>query len=163
MLPGLGAHAGRGQSRKAAALGRRACTHIRPLRSIGRAMVAAAVAATAAVEVAPPFPAVGVAAAAAAPAVVAALRVRVPGPGVVHVFQPLPRLLPVLDEDAGSVGRRGQPWTPRGAYPRGGFMRENGRGRRCNLSPVWLRVCGSVWLPVMVWQRSKGVGRLSRR
>ena len=88
----------------------------------------------AAVEVAAPFPAVGATAAAAAPAVVAALRVRVPGPGVVCVFQPLPRLLPVLDEDAGSVGRRGQPWSPRRAYPRRGFMRGNGRGRRCNLS-----------------------------
>ena len=87
-----------------------------------------------AVEVAAPFPAVGVAAAAAAPTVVAALRVRVPGPGVVCVFQPLPRLLPVLDEDAGSVGTRGQPWSPPGAYPRGGFMRGNGRGRWCNLS-----------------------------
>ena len=81
-----------------------------------------------------PFPAVGATAAAAAPAVVAALRVWVPGPGVVCVFQPLPRLLPVLDEDAGSVGRRGQPWSPRRAYPRRGFMRGNGRGRRCNLS-----------------------------
>ena len=127
-------HAGRGQSRKAAASGKRARIRIRPLRSIGRAMAAAAVAATAAVEVAAPFPAVGATAAAAAPAVVAALRVRVPGPGVVCVFQPLPRLLPVLDEDAGSVGRRGQPWSPRGAYPRRGFMRGNGRGRRCNLS-----------------------------
>ena len=78
-------------------------------------------------------------------------------------FQPLPRLLPVLDEDAGSVCRWGQPSSPRGAYPRGGFMRENGRGRRCNLSQVWLRVCGSVWLPLMVRQRSKGVGGLSRR
>ena len=74
-----------------------------------------------------------------------------------------PRLLPVLDEDAGSVGRRGQPWSPRGAYPRRGFMRGNGRGRRCNLSQVWLRVCGSVWLPLTVWQRSKGVGGLSRQ
>ena len=91
-------------------------------------------AAAAAVEVAAPFPAVGIAAAAAAPTVVAALRVRVPGPGVVCVFQSLPRLLPVLDEDTGSVGRRGQPWSPRGAYPRGGFMRGNGRGRPCNLS-----------------------------
>ena len=27
-------------------------------------------------------------------------------------------------------------------------MHGNGRGRRCNLSQVWLRVCGSVWLPV---------------
>ena len=140
-------------------------------RSIGRAMAAAAaaaaVAATAAVEVggsAAPFPAVGGAqAAAAAPAVVAALRVRVPGPGVVCVFQPLPRLLPVLDEDTGSVGRRGQPWSPRGAYPRIGFMRGNGRGRRCNLSQVWLRVCGSVWLPLTVWQRSRGMGGLSRQ
>ena len=114
--------------------GKRARTRIRPLRSIGRAMAAAAVAATAAVEMAAPFPAVGATAAAAAPAVVAALRVRVPGPGVVCVFQPLPRLLPVLDEDAGSVGRRGQPWSPRGAYPPRGFMRGNGRGRRCNLS-----------------------------
>ena len=77
MLPGLGAHAGRGQSRKAVASGRRACTRTRPLRSIGRAIAAAAVAATAAIEVVAPFPAVGVAAAAAAPAVVAALRVRV--------------------------------------------------------------------------------------
>ena len=136
---------------------------IRPLRSIGRAMAAAAVAATAAVEVAAPFPAVGATAAAAAPAVVAALRVRVPGPGVACVFQPLPRLLPVLDEDAGSVGRRGQPWSPRGAYPRRGFMRGNGRGRRCNLSQVWLRVSGSVWLPLTVWQRPKGVGGLSRQ
>ena len=110
-----------------------------------------------------PFPAVGATAAAAAPAVVAAQRVRVPGPGVVCVFQPLPRLLPVLDEDAGSVGRRGQPWSPRGAYPRRGFMRGNGRGRRCNLSQVWLRVCGSAWLPLTVWQRSKGVGGLSRQ
>ena len=67
-------------------------------------------AATAVVEVAAPFPAVGATATAAAPAVVAALRVRVPGPGVVCVFQPLPRLLLVLDEDVGSVGRRGQPW-----------------------------------------------------
>ena len=89
-----------------------------------------AAAVAAAVEVAAPFPAVGVAAAAAAPTVVAALRVRMPGPGVVCVFQPLPRLLPVLDKDAGSVGRRGQPWAPRGAYPRRGFMRGNGRGRR---------------------------------
>ena len=97
-----------------------------PAKKYRRAMAAAAVAATAAVEVAAPFPAVG-AKAAAAPVVVAVLRVRVPGPGVVCVFQPLPRLLPVLDDDTGSVGRRGQPWSPRGAYPRRGFMRGNGR------------------------------------
>ena len=70
-------------------------------------------AAAAAVEVAAPFLAVGAKAAAAAPAMVAALRVRVLGPGVVCVCQPLPRLLPVLDEHTGSVGRRGQPWSPR--------------------------------------------------
>ena len=84
-------------------------------------------AATAAAEVAAPFPSVGATAAAAAPAVVAALRVRVPGPGVVCVFQPLPRLLPVRDENAGSVGRRGQPWSPRGAYPRRIYARERSR------------------------------------
>ena len=147
-----------------AASGRRACSRIRPLRSIGRAMAAAAAVATAAVEVAAPPPAVGVAVAAAAPAVVAAPRVRVSGPGVVCVFQLLPRLLPVLDEHTGSVGRRSQHWSPRGAYPRGGLMRGNGRGRRCNLSQVWLRICGTgVWLPLTGWQRSKGVGGLSRR
>ena len=134
-----------------------------PAKKYRRAMAAAAVAATAAVEVAAPFPAVGAKAAAAAPVVVAVLRVRVPGPGVVCVFQPLPRLLPALDDDTGSVGRRGQPWSPRGAYPRRGFMRGNGRGRRCNLSQVWLRVCGSVWLPLTAWQRSKGMGGLSRQ
>ena len=110
-----------------------ACSYS-PAKKYRRAMAAAAVAVTAAVEVAAPFPAVGATAAAAATAVVAALRVRVPGPGVACVFQPLPRLLPVLDEDAGSVGRRGQPWSPRGAYPRRQFIRGNGRGRRCNLS-----------------------------
>ena len=163
MLPGLGAHAGRDQSRKAAASGRRACSRIHPLRRIGRAMAAAAAVATAVVEVAAPLPVVGVAAAAAAPAVVSAPRVRVGGPGVVCIFQLLLRLLAVLDEDAGSVGRQGQPWSPRGAYPRGGLMRVNGRGRRCNLSQVRLAVCGSVWLPLTVWQQSKGVGGLSRR
>ena len=157
VLPGLEAHAGHDQSRKAAASGRRACSCIRRLRSIGRAMAAAVATAVA------PLRAVGVAAAAAAPAVVAAPRVRVPGPGVVRIFQLLPRLLPVLDEDVGSVGRRSQPWSPRGAYPRGGLTRGNGRGRRCNLSQVWSGVCGCGWLPLTVWQQSKGVGGLSRR
>ena len=82
------------------------------------AAVAAAVA-TAAVEVAVPIPAVSVAAAAAAPAVMAAPRVRVPGPGVVCVFQLLPRLLPILDEDAGSVGRRGPTLVTTRSLPSG--------------------------------------------
>ena len=141
----------------------RTCTRIRPLKSIGRAMAAAAAAVTAAAEVAAPFPGVGVAAAAAAPTVVAALRVRVPGPGVVCVFQPLPRLLPVLDEDAGSVGRRGQPWSPRGAYPRGGFMRGNGRGRRYNLGQEQILGETGIWLITDVVASSTSADQLRTR